>query len=68
MIAVGLGLLAALLWGLHDYCVRIFAGRADALALLVLVFIVGAVLMAPLALFSEGWDRFTPITMGFSLI
>jgi len=68
MIAVGLGLLAALLWGLHDYCVRIFVGRVDALALLVLVFIVGAVLMAPLALFSEGWDRFTPITMGFSLV
>jgi len=68
MIAVGLGLLAALLWGLHDYCVRILASRADALALLVLVFIVGAVLMAPFALISDGWDHFTPITLGFSLV
>jgi drug/metabolite transporter (DMT)-like permease len=68
MIALGLGLLAALLWGLHDYFVRLLASRADSLALLVLVFMVGAVLMAPFALFSEGWDRFTPATMGFSLV
>jgi len=68
MIALGLGLLAALLWGLHDYFVRILASRADALALLMLVFGVGSVLLAPFAFFSEGWDRFTPITIGFSFV
>ena len=68
MVAVGLGLLAALLWGVHDYCVRVLASRADALALLVLVFIVGALLMGPIALLSEGWGQFTPTTLGFALI
>ncbi len=68
LITIGLGLSAALLWGVHDYCVRVFASQADALALLLLVCAVGAVIMAPPALLSGGWNQFTALTFSFSLI
>ena len=68
LITIGLGLFAALLWGVHDYYVRVLASRADPLALLLLVCGVGAVIMAPAALLSGGWDQLTPLTVSFSLI
>ncbi len=47
-----LGLLAALLWGLHDFTVRKIGPKADAAALYLIVLTVGAALMMPLAVFA----------------
>lgn len=51
-----LGLLAALLWGLHDFTVRKIGPKADAAALYLIVLAVGAVLLLPLAAFAGGWQ------------
>ena len=60
-----LGLLAAVLWGLHDFTIRRVAARTDAAALYLVVLGFGAVLLAPLAATSEGWRDFTPALSGF---
>ncbi len=54
-----LGLLAALLWGLHDFTVRKIGPKADAAALYLIVLAVGAVLLLPLAIFAGGWATLT---------
>jgi drug/metabolite transporter (DMT)-like permease len=68
MIAIGLGLLAAFFWGLHDYCVRAFASHADALALILRVFTVGAMFLLPFAGLSAGWDNVTSNNLGLALL
>ena len=50
MDALLLGLLAALLWGFHDYTVRVIGGRVDPLVLLLGVLVTGAVGLAPLSI------------------
>ena len=60
-----LGLLAAVLWGLHDFTIRRVAARTDAAALYLVVLGFGAVLLAPLAATSERWRDFTPALSGF---
>jgi len=47
VLALGMGLLAALAWGVHDLCVRTVSRRADIPACLAGVFTVGLVLMLP---------------------
>lgn len=54
-----LGLLAALLWGLHDFTVRKIGSKADAAALYLIVLAVGAALLLPLAVFAGGWQTLT---------
>ncbi|MBC2835670.1 DMT family transporter [Paragemmobacter straminiformis] len=49
MEALFLGLLAALLWGLHDFTVRVVGGRVEPLVLLLGVLLSGAVVLAPVA-------------------
>jgi len=68
LISLSMGLTAALLWGLHDYIVRLIGGRADARAMLLVALIIGAVLLAPLALMADGWDRFGPFTLGITAL
>ncbi len=60
-----LGLLAAVLWGLHDFTIRRVAARTDAAALYLVVLGFGAVLLAPLAASSGGWRDFTPALLAF---
>jgi drug/metabolite transporter (DMT)-like permease len=60
-----LGLLAAVLWGLHDFTIRRVAARTDAAALYLVVLGFGAVLLAPLAASSDGWRDFTPALLAF---
>ena len=55
-----LGLIAALLGGLHDFTVRKVGDKADAAALYLIVLIVGAILLLPLALLEQGWITLTP--------
>lgn len=52
MISLTLGVLAALLWGLHDFCVRYVSARSAPLPLLVTVLGMGSLLLLPLA---AGW-------------
>jgi len=52
MLALGMGLIAALGWGIHDLCVRSVTRRADTAACLLGVFLFGLVLMLP----ALGWQ------------
>lgn len=61
------GLLAALLWGLHDFTVRKIGPKADAAALYLIVLAVGAALLVPLAAFSGGWATLTAPVLGLTL-
>jgi drug/metabolite transporter (DMT)-like permease len=62
-----LGLVAALLWGVHDFAVRKVGGRADAAVLLVLAFLFGAVLLVPMAVAAGGWASLTPAVLRLAL-
>jgi drug/metabolite transporter (DMT)-like permease len=62
-----LGVLAALLWGLHDFTVRRVSTRADAAALYLVVLGMGAVLLLPFAAGAGGWDQFTPGLIAFCI-
>ncbi len=55
MYAISLGLMAALLWGVHDFAVRRVSGKADVTALLAMAFGFGALLLTPLAALQGGW-------------
>lgn len=62
-----LGLLAALLWGLHDFTVRKIGPKADAAALYLIVLVVGAALLLPLAIFAGGWATLTAPVLRLTL-
>ncbi len=62
-----LGLLAALLWGLHDFTVRKIGPKADAAALYLIVLVVGAALLAPVAIFAGGWATLTAPVLRLTL-
>ena len=62
-----LGLLAALLWGLHDFTVRKIGPKADAAALYLIVLTVGAALLLPLAVFAGGWQTLTAPVLRLTL-
>lgn len=61
-----LGLLAAGLWGVHDFTLRKIADKADAAALYLVVLGVGAVFLIPFAIFGD-WSRLTPRLVGFCM-
>lgn len=63
-----LGVVAALLWGLHDFTIRRVAARSDAAALYLVVLGFGAILLAPVALIAGGWAVFTPGMLGFCAV
>lgn len=63
-----LGVVAALLWGLHDFTIRRVAARTDAAALYLVVLGFGAILLAPVALIAGGWAVFTPGMLGFCAV
>jgi uncharacterized membrane protein len=66
MTALSLGILAALLWGIHDTILRSIGGRLDPLIMLLVTLTIGACVLAPLALFAEGWVLFSPTTLVFA--
>ena len=68
LVSLSLGLLAALLWGIHDYVVRLVGGRADPLAMLLMAMATGALLLTVPALTSDGWNHFTPIEIGYAAL
>ena len=55
MISLGLGLIAALAWGIHDVCVRYVSQRTGIVAASLTVLTLGSVIAVPVALvFSDG--------------
>ena len=55
MISLGLGLIAALAWGIHDVCVRYVSQRTGIVAALLTVLVLGSFLAVPVAfVFSDG--------------
>lgn len=63
-----LGIVAALLWGLHDFTIRRVSARADAAALYLIVLAVGIALLFPLTLGFGGWETLTTELAGFTAI
>ncbi|MDB5664503.1 DMT family transporter [Cypionkella sp.] len=62
-----LGLCAAFLWGLHDFNVRKIGAKTDAAALYLIVLLVGAILLLPLAIIAGGWSTLNSHVIGLSL-
>ncbi|MEB8387341.1 EamA family transporter, partial [Rhodobacteraceae bacterium KMM 6894] len=59
MLSLGLGLIAALAWAVHDICVRFVSQRGGILPALCAVLIVGTLLMAPASMLSDDWGQMT---------
>lgn len=66
MSALGLGLLAALAWGVHDICVRYVSQRAGILPSLATVLATGALLVLPVAFWLGDWPEMTMQAYVFS--
>jgi len=62
-----LGLMAALLWGLHDFIVRKVGPSANAAALLLVVLAAGALVLLPLSLGTGGWDALNAAALSLCL-
>lgn len=63
--ALGLGLIAAVCWGLHDICVRYVSQRAGILPAFLTVLVVGSLIVLPLAFWAEGaWPATRSLTYG----
>lgn len=60
MVALSLGLVAALFWGLHDFTIRRVGGKADVAAIFALVTIFGLIPLIPIALLIGGWEAVGP--------
>lgn len=60
MIALSLGLAAALFWGLHDFTIRRVGGRADVAVIFTVVTVFGLIPLIPIAVFVGGWGAIGP--------
>ena len=63
-----LGLLAAMLWGLHDFTVRRISAVADPAALYLVVLGFGSIVLIPLSYGSGGPGELALATVGFSAL
>ncbi len=68
MISLGLGLLAALAWGLHDFCVRFVTGKTAALSAFLVVLATGLLALLPLALSYGDWPAMTGRAYGWAVL
>lgn len=64
MLALGLGLSAALIWAVHDLLARKLSQGAALLPILATVLGVGLVALAPAALYLGDWRAMTPAALG----
>ncbi|MDP3958659.1 MAG: EamA family transporter [Pseudorhodobacter sp.] len=63
-----LGLLAALIWGIHDFVVRQVTPRAATAPLLLLALLTGCLFLTPISLLVGGWQHLTPSTLGLAAL
>ncbi|SEK29023.1 Uncharacterized membrane protein [Roseovarius azorensis] len=68
MSALGLGLVAAFAWGLHDLCVRHVSQRTSILSALATVLAVGAALVLPVAVWLGDWRAMTAAAYGLAVL
>ncbi|UXX82313.1 DMT family transporter [Roseovarius pelagicus] len=68
MLALSLGLCAALAWGIHDICVRQVAQGSAVLPLLIVMLMTGTLLLLPLALVFGDWHEMNAIDGGLSVL
>jgi len=59
IISLGLGLIAALCWGVHDICVRYVSQRTGIMAAISTVLIFGALLLTPVCIYFGNWADLT---------
>lgn len=68
MTSLTLGLLAALIWGLHDFVVRQVTPRAATAPLLAVALLTGCLFLAPVSLVTGGWQQLTPPELGLAAL
>ena len=59
IISLGLGLIAALCWGVHDIFVRYVSQRTGIMASIFTVLIFGAIILAPICIYFGNWADLT---------
>ena len=59
IISLGLGLVAALCWGVHDICVRYVSQHTGIMAAIFTVLCFGALLLAPICIYFGNWEDLT---------
>lgn len=59
MLSLAFGLVAALGWGTHDFCVRPVSKHSGALPALLMVLLFGAAVLAPFSIVLGDWSRMT---------
>jgi drug/metabolite transporter (DMT)-like permease len=68
VLSLGLGLIAAFAWAVHDICVRFVSQRGGILPALCAVLIVGTLVMAPVSLLSDDWGQMTGRAYALALL
>ncbi len=68
MLSLALGLVAALAWGVHDFCVRYIAQHGGILPLLATVLVVGTIILTPISLTLVDWSAMTQAGFGYSIL
>ncbi|MDA5558947.1 EamA family transporter [Shimia sp. MMG029] len=64
MLSLGLGIVAALAWGVHDLCVRYVSQNAGIIAPLLGVMVFGTLMVAPFSLLAEPQPTTGAVTLG----
>jgi drug/metabolite transporter (DMT)-like permease len=67
MLALGLGLVAALCWGIHDVCVRKVSQDTPLLASLLVVLIAGTVFQSGIMVATEGFVSIPKAAQGYAI-
>ena len=68
MLSLALGLVAALAWGVHDFCVRYIAQHGGILPLLATVLVAGTIILTPISLTLGDWSAMTQAGFGYSIL
>ena len=68
MLALILGVCAALAWGLHDFCVRYVSQQGGIMPALTTVLVVGSIVLVPVTLVAGGWQDMSAQAYGYSVL
>ena len=68
MLSLALGLIAAVAWGVHDFCVRYIVQRGGILPLLATVLVAGTIILTPISLTLGDWPAMTQAGFGYSIL
>ena len=68
MLSLALGLIAALAWGVHDFCLRYIAQRGGILPSLATVLLAGTIILMPISLTLGDWSAMSQAGFGYSIL